>query len=37
MVVVHGGTLIGGSVLVAGALRSAVDDSVYVAVLQMSL
>ena len=36
-VVVHGGTPASGSVLVAGALRSTVDDSVFAAVLQTSL
>ena len=36
-VVVHGGTPAGGSVLVVGALRSVVDDSVFAAVLQTSL
>jgi len=36
MVVVHGGTSAVGSVLVVGVLRSAIDDSVYAAVLQMS-
>ena len=36
-VVVHGGTPASGSVLVAGALRLAIDDSVYAAVLQTSL
>ena len=35
--VVHGGTLAGGSVLVAGELQSAIDDSVCAAVLQTSL
>ena len=37
MVVVHGGTSAVGSVLMAGALRLAIDDSVYATVLQTSL